>query len=749
MNVSTQTTPIIQSIEFDYGVFNNSIMYGSDVTIHTSEINTSTIDEYVKLLKDVFLDYFEHDHVQNAKIEFVFDDGKTCRLPLPYALINLIVWGFVIKTGQTIKPYHVFFNKHGITTGYIKQYIDKYCIIPTREACGENNDIMKIHDLNRVIYDTLRGIKFVDEFAWYFNNTINNEDFVLMYQKCPEFKEIMDRAGNGYYNQFSPEQMNQEALKDMNRLADLIVDAKKYIGRDHCLSDAFRAGEGIKTKQAREAYVAVGVKPNGEGGIFPYVVDSNYINGGATNVAFHILESLIARIAQILSKKNTAKSGWFSRIMILNCSQTKKYTKPYTNTIDPTYDCGTRNFVRYKVDSEDALKKIADRYYRFDPMGMERRTSNIYRVKIDNADLLGQEIYLRSPIKCLSAAKGHGICKKCMGELYSIVPATNIGIYSVTNVTEPLTQMMLSAKHLLEAKINSATFDTSVMSAEDIAKFIMIDEGTIYVNCENPDIAHWRLIIKEEDIQDEVVASLENDEEDSDLDEYEDIRKYINIFYIHDTRTNEYFPIKTSELDNFYMTDWLVEFLNLKNANDIEDDIIIPFSALASENYPLFDIGSIHNDDMSARLESVIKVINLKANTDNYTAETFLETLSNKLNSIGLSNIMSIHLEIIIMNQIRSRDNIIEVPDWSAPNQENYQVLTLKKAIETHPSISISMQSESIAKMLYSPLSLKKTKPSTYDLFYMVQPQVYLRENKFNETNDDIRNNPIFNFLDY
>ena len=147
---------------------------------------------------------------------------------------------------------------------------------------------------------------------------------------------------------------------------------------------------------------------------------------------------------------------------------------------------------------------------------------------------------------------------------------------------------------------------------------------------------------------------------------------------------------------------------------------------IIGSDYPLFDLNNIHNDDMSERLESVIKVINLKANTDNYTAETFLETLSNKLNDIGLDSIMSVHLEVIIMNQIRSINNIIEVPDWSIPDNQNYKILTLKKAVSTHPSISISLQSEDIARMLYSPLSFKKHEPSGYDLLYMVQPQKFL-----------------------
>lgn len=723
----------------DYGVF-TPITQGQPIVIYTKDITSVTINDYTSNLKDVFLDYIEVPEIQNNRITFVFDNGMEVKLPPAYALINLIVWGFIVNTNQTIKPYHLFFNKKGITNSYIKSYIDKYCIIPVREQVSHNSDRMIIHNLNRTIYDSLRGLKFVDKFAWYFNNSINLEDFILMYNNCPGFKQIMDRHNSDYYTKFGTNgdhNMNDEALDDMNRLIDYIVNAKQYIGRDHCLSDAFRSKEGIKPKQAREVLVNIGMKPNGEGGIFPYVVNTSYISGGANNVAFHILESLVARIAQILSKKNTSRSGHFSRIMILNCSDTRKYTMPYSDKIDPDYDCGTRNFIEYYVEDETALKKISDRWYRMNPMGMERRLTNTYNIVKENSDLIGKIIYLRSPIKCLSAANGRGICRKCMGELYNIVPATNISTYSVTNMTEPLTQMMLSAKHLMEAKIDSITFDTTIISEEELARYIIIDEGTIYINPDIPDAKKWHLYINVDDIQEDIVASLD-DSGDDDLEDtgIEDSLNYTNVFYLRKNNTNETITIRTTEMDNLNFTDWFNNFIENRHSIGNNEDIDIPVTTLIEENAPLFDVG-IHNDDMSERLESVIKVIDLKANTDSYTAETFLSTLSSKLNSIGLGHIMSVHLEIIIMNQIRDKKDIIEMPDWSIPNQTNYQILTLKKAVMTHPSISIAMQSENIAKMLHSPLSLRKHKPSPYDLMYMVQPQKFLHED------------PVINAKDY
>lgn len=325
-----------------------------------------------------------------------------------------------------------------------------------------------------------------------------------------------------------------------------------------------------------------------------------------------------------------------------------------------------------------------------------------------------------------------------MGELYNIVPATNIGVYSVTNLTERLTQMMLSAKHLLEAKIDGVTFDTSIMSEEEIAKYIIIDEGTIFINPNIPDFKKWHLIIKDGDIQEEVIASLDDgDDDDNDDFNIEDSMNYINVFYLQKHGSNETIAIKTSNMDNLYLTDWLNDYIELKNLADNNEDIDIPVSVLLEDdNSPLFDVG-IHNDDMSERLESVIKVIDLKANTDSYTAESFLKALSDRLNNIGLDHIMSVHLEIIIMNQIRDKTDIIEMPDWSVPNQTNYQILTLKKAVMTHPSITIAMQSENIARMLYSPLSFRKHKPSPYDLMYMVQPQKFINNEPVVNNSED------------
>jgi hypothetical protein len=242
-----------------------------------------------------------------------------------------------------------------------------------------------------------------------------------------------------------------------------------------------------------------------------------------------------------------------------------------------------------------------------------------------------------------------------------------------------------------------------------------------------------------EDIADEVVASMGDDEEiDDERIDITDEVKYINVFHLINTETGEVVPVKTTDMHNMYLTEFMYEFIYGKGQE--EEEIIVPISELA--NSPLFNIG-INNDDMSARLEAIVQILDLKANITSYDKNTFLETLSDKLDDIGLSHIMSVHLEVIIMNQIRDKYNILNQPDWDIPNQNDYQILTLKNSLMNHPCVTVSLQSTNIAKMLYNPVTFKKRKASPYDLLYHTQPVKYINEDVVEQTN----NNPLFKYV--
>jgi hypothetical protein len=143
------------------------------------------------------------------------------------------------------------------------------------------------------------------------------------------------------------------------------------------------------------------------------------------------------------------------------------------------------------------------------------------------------------------------------------------------------------------------------------------------------------------------------------------------------------------------------------------------------EDLPLFFI-DIQNNELSKTMDKLMNIIN---KNDVTTTKNRNELLTEMVNTIieGNLNIMAIHCEIILANQIRNIDNILELPDWSYPN-EPYKILTLNQALTDNPSVVVSLLYQKLSKMLYNPLTFRKHKPSFLDLFFMEKPQNYLSD---------------------
>ena len=154
-----------------------------------------------------------------------------------------------------------------------------------------------------------------------------------------------------------------------------------------------------------------------------------------------MVESAKGRQAQIYQKNNVGTSGAFARILGLNNRDTKLH--PSQN-----YTCNSRHFVKVTIVNSAFLKRFNNRYYRFRPDGPEYKVNS----KKDT-HLIGQTLYFRSPMTCASKANGDGICYRCYGDLAYTNANINIGTIASELLSSELTQMLLSAKHLLESNI--------------------------------------------------------------------------------------------------------------------------------------------------------------------------------------------------------------------------------------------------------------------------------------------------------
>ena len=104
----------------------------------------------------------------------------------------------------------------------------------------------------------------------------------------------------------------------------------------------------------------------------------------------------------------------------------------------------------------------------------------------------------------------------------------------------------------------------------------------------------------------------------------------------------------------------------------------------------------------------------------NSILQKFIETVME-----GGLDTTSVHLEVILSNQLRNVDDILMKPNWDNFD-EPYRLITLNNALTDNPSITVSMEYQKLSKVFYNPLSFKKSSPSFMDLLFMEKPQMYM-----------------------
>ena len=669
----------------NYGIF-VSIPEHRELQINTKDITKNTWSDYFYALHNVLLDGIETDLVQKYKVLITFGNRVSVRLTPVDLWINLIMWRLIIYTDQEIQPKHLIFSKY-ITKKTLKNFIDEFCIEVNKRNIP--NTI-----LNGIISDCLKEISKIDSFSFYLANTFNLEDFYSLMKQNPEFKDLMHPD----LDNVPLEDVKAVGNRNADRMIEIMNDTKIYNpnGRDyeHCLAIPLAIGEGINPKQFREFAIVEGTKPNNEGGIFPHAIKTSFITGGISDPYDYYMDANASRIAQILQKENVGSSGYFARLLGLNNIDTSLNQ-------DPNYDCHTQNYVALDISSEEVLNRVDGRWYRMTPNGVDHIIRS-HRCK----HLIGKTILLRSPMTCASAARGQGICFKCYGELAYVNKDINPGRYASEKLSSELTQRLLSAKHLLETVIKKIKW------CNEFEEFFEVDSNCITLNSEIV-TKGFNLLIDPN-----YMDSEDNDEESDDEDRYSE---YVTKVFIK-TPSGEEIPIYSETEDKLYISNSLNGIIRKKAVPD-NGRFSIPFSVIQDE--ALFFIVR-HNNDLMNALQDVQDCINKVSVTraKNMTKDALLNEFIRTILKSNLS-IQSVHLEVILMNQIRALDNILEKPHWERPNEE-YQILTMKQALYNSPSVIVSLLTEKLEKMFYSPLTFKKTAPSFVDLFFMEQPQMFI-----------------------
>lgn len=644
-------------------------------TIYTKDLNQDNINSHFNSIINILKDGIETPEVQAMMLHVVFENDTDLDLSIFDYTINLMFWQFCTIVNHPIWDVHVIFPED-ITKKYIKEYIDNIFVDKYRKK-------LPFIELNQTIDAVIGKFRDLRQFQMYLANTLNLEDTIDLMNKYPEFNETVHFDTTG----IPLEDIKEAGMAATNKQIRYIKNS------DHCLRDSFRTGEAISPKQYKEVAVNIGSKPDGQGSVFPHPIKHSFMNGGLQSAEEICIESSVGRVAQILQKTNVGESGAFARQLELNNQDT--FLNP-----DPNYVCDTHNFEEITIENETMLNMYDLRYYRTNPNGIDKKLN----AKKDK-NLIGQRLFFRSPMTCASAARGHGICYKCYGDLAYAEQEINIGQIAAEGLSSIYTQILLSAKHLLESLVIKMEW------TKQFYELFTITFNTIALK-ENGTYRGYKLIIDDD---------IKSEEEIDDI-EY---NYYINSFIVR-TPDGEDIKIKTTEADNIYIEpDFYQYIISVQPEDDNSDEsYYVELNMVDLMDFPVLFVVQVRNNELSATMDKIKKLIDNKSIIESYDRNSILKEFITT-NIQGNIKLNAVHFEVLLMNQIRAADDDLDVPDWTIPNAP-YKILTLSKSLSENRSITVRLQSNKVSKALSNPQNRFISKPSMTDIYFMEQPQEYL-----------------------
>lgn len=634
-------------------------------------------NEFIEKIYEFVKQGYEHKEFRTHPVHFKFFDRENeyiHTLQLRHFLTNIMMWEPLIRLDRFshIGPHYIM-DCTKISSGLIKSYIDNMILIPFRKQFDNKT-------LNKVIHDLIHNLSRIStDFNIILGLSINVETFIHVAERNPRFNEIIR-------TKIDESMQPKEIETYLESLMDEEIEILKT--EDNFLKPILMSGTGIKAKQLAEFSINGGLKPDLYDNTIPIPINSNFIVGGLGNVTNYYLDSLGGRKAAIMNKTVMGKSGHFARMVMLLASDVQLKKKG-----EEAEDCGTLYTVKMEVKTKEHLKKLIGRYYRLPHV----RQYKIITAK--DTHLIGQTILLRSPVRCA----GKKLCKKCYGELYyTNKDLKSVGGYAGTQVTNPLSQSILSAKHLLTTQSEEIQFN------EEFYKFFTINANEIYLNAENEDIdiSQYSMIIMKENIQ--VIEQFDESEFNS----------YILLFELKNRKTGEIIEVREVNGGELYISQELKEILDSDRSS--KDYHEIPLNNISFEDR-LF-VMEVTNNELTKPLYSIMNLLNRSDHEGCTTIDEMVQKLLDLIIESKFS-VDSVHGEILIRPLIRSSKDILKFPNYRKYVEgDDYRILTVDSALQNHPSVLISLSFQDLSRQLMKPVTFRKSDSSFIDPFFRERP---------------------------
>lgn len=501
--------------------------------------------------------------------------------------------------------------------------------------------------------------------------SISLYDMIKLAENNPDIKKSMEfKVGKGKI--VDPQKLAEKQDKNLKKMLNAIMNDE-----DNNFKTYIKSGSGININQFGEVFCYIGYKPDYFGNVIPTPINSSFVRG--LNVSEFFINATGARKALSMSKGQVKSSGYLNRKLglLLSDVRIKNYNEDY--------DCHSKHPINIFIDSEKTLRRFNNRYIVNDDDDSLRLISE------NDKDLIGTTVKLRSPITC--ACKNNYICPICYGRLSRINKNKNIGTISELILTNPLTQKLLSSKHLL--KVNMEKINWS----EKFLEYFYINENKII-----PKQYNFMIYIHKDDL-------IEN--EDSNINKYSTQKITIK------PNSKERFDI---ELETpLYLSDEIYKYEGMNKYFDIKYDYYkIPLKKLDELDYIFYII--IENCGIADPLLEVKDLMEKNTFIKSHTIEETFEKFIQLLNKASV-DINSCHIEVILREMLFITENGNDKSIFATKEEfPTYKIMNITEGIHLGcNSPSKSLMFEQVQKQLMTDSFnnvFGKNGESSLDLFF-------------------------------
>ena len=627
------------------------------------------------------------------RFKFYPEDSKVYILSMPKFLLNINAWRPLIELNTTQKYYD---NRIEV--------LDESFIVGTMMS-----------DRARMAVET-KVLKILNDYGIPFETaSILLKTVIERYQEASiEFALTKHASMMTYESIFLNDYISSEKIRELNNmkisqnlqtaeveelLKDKHTELIEELGRTkNPIWYYSKAGKHIKDKQVQELFLSYGQIPDVSGNVIPYTMQGNGFATGYTDPTTYYIAATGARLSAIMNKTKMGDAGYLSRNLIL-LSRTLTLS-------DTMYDCGTKHLLPLTVTSSDFLHRLENRWY-CEHLGEPLKLLHYDECK----HLIGKKIYIRSLITC---AGGDEVCRVCYGnDAHLVANMPGMAIYNTEVYSEPVSQNILSTKHLLFTAANKISFSDS------FNKYFKYSGGDVYLK--EPD--EWtveapfeKLFIRIE--EDNVIPVNEQD-----LIEYNTSGNNIESpIYIYDAKSKTYDPISIDNYESMFIDAESMKYFKLvKDKKTDKQYYELSLFSLSSDLEGRLLSIDIKNNGLTDHLYMIMGILEKKSKDyEDYTqlAQEFFETLI----TAGI-NCRNVQAEVILNRLIRDADNLYIRPHFERFENPNYKILTLGQALLNTKAPTIGMSYQEFKRQILSD-TLYEDKDGTSYLDHMFATKI-------------------------